>query len=472
MLSRNVLNSSKRDVKLATTDMYYNHKKFFKVLLLFSYCGLLNGDDITGTPEFGCHWSGGNIESGVTCTCTSNARDFFVQKGSIPSYDAHILKIDGCKSVRFGQYAISEMRNLRQLELINIDALILDDFSLSWNAYVQSHTEYHNSWDNAPTLKVKIERSKIKKVSSYTFQGQISSLTMRDLKIEEIAPFAFSSLIYTHNMEITNVNVTKIHAQAFKKFPMETLTISDSTFRELPSRTFSDVTVLDTFQIRNCSIDVIQSGAFLIHNCKRFELMDSQINVLEGESFKISTRGSVNIKGNRINVTENGAFMGLNLNKEESPMEQEIVFDSNTFNKLSKRSLQINTTSFTAKFNNIVINQNCECDYVEGDGYYDEFHCILDDNKTITLKEYKEDYCSILASYATVIIILGVVLGLFIIIFSGLMFYFKRVYKKHKEYITDKNGKPVSLIMPDGRTYRETELHVVVEKADLLTTDL
>ncbi|KAK4876739.1 hypothetical protein RN001_009245 [Aquatica leii] len=452
--------------------MFYNYRKIFWLLILFSYLGRLNGDDITSNPQYGCRWSGGSIENGVTCTCRQNAEEFFIEKGSIPSYDAQMLKIDGCNSVRFGRNAITDMRNLRRLELMNIDNLVFDEFSLSWNTYVQPNTEYHNSWDSVPTLKIKIERSIIKKISSYTFQGQISSIILRDLNIEEIAPFAFSSLIYTHNIEIISVNFMNIHAQAFKKFPMEVLTISDSTFNQVPSRTFSDVTVLDSFQIRNCSFSIIKSGAFLIHNCRRFDVIESQINILEGDSFKVTTRGSVKIKGNNFNVTHGGAFAGISLNKEEVFTDEEILFDSDTFNNLDKHSLRINTTSFTAKYINIVINQECKCDYVEGDNDHEEFQCMLSDAKKITLKEFKEDNCSILASYSTIIIILGVVLVLFIIIFSGLMFYFKRVYKNHKEYITDKNGKQVSLIMPDGRTYRETELHVVVERADLLTTDL
>lgn len=431
------------------------------------------GDDITGNSEFGCQWSGGSIDSGVTCNCRENAQEFFIQKGSIPSYDAQVIKIDGCNKVRFGRGAIAEMRNLRRLELQNINSLHFDESSLAWNTYVQPKSEYQQTWDySIPTLRIKIERSVIKRISSFTFQGQISSVTMRDLSIEDIAPFAFSSLISTHNLEFINVNFLNIHAQSFKKFLTEMLTLSDSSFTQLPSRTFSDVTVLDSFQIRNCSFDTIQSGAFLIHNCKRFEVVDSHVNLLEGEGFKVSTRGSVKIKNNYFNVTDNGAFLGISLNLEEVSTPEEIWFDTNIFNTLDKRSLQVNTTSFSARYSNILINQKCNCDFTEGLNDHEEFQCILDDNEKVTLKDFRENNCSVFASYSTVFIILGVVAILFIIIFSGLMVYFKRVYKKRKEYITDKNGKPVSLIMPDGRTYRETELHIVVERADLLTTDL
>lgn len=430
-------------------------------------------DDITGNPEFGCQWSGGSIDSGVTCTCRPNARELFIQKGSIPSYDAQVIKIDSCDEVRFGKDAIGDMRNLRRLELVNINSLNFDDSSLSWNTYIQPNLDYHQAWDyNVPTLRIKIERSLIKRIASYTFQGQISSVVMRDVVIEEVAPFAFSSLMYTHNIEFVNANFLNVHIQAFKKFPTETLTLSDSSFSRLPSRTFSDVTVLDSFQIRNCTFDVIQSGAFLIHNCKRFELVDSHVNLLDGEGFKVSTRGSVKIKNNYFNVTENGAFAGISLNLEEVLTPQEIWFDTDVFNRLEKRSLHVNTTSFEARFSNILINQQCNCDFTEGTNHHEEFQCILDDTKKITLKEFKENNCSVLASYSTVFIIVGVVVVLFIIIFSGLVFYFKRVYKKRKEYITDKNGKQISVIMPDGRTYRETEYHIVVERADLLTTDL
>jgi len=467
------------NAEVKNTDML-NKKEVFLWILFLVFFGetlgaILIKHDVTGNLEFGCQWTGGSVDSGVTCICHSSAQEFFIEEGSIPSLEAQVIRIDSCNTVRFGTKAISTLRNLRHIELSNINNLYFDDSGLSWAGYVQMNNNNLNAWDAVPTLKIKIENSIIRKISSYTFQGRISSIIFKDSVVENMAPFAFSSIPHAQNVEFFNVTFVTVQAQAFKKFPIDVLVIRDSTFDILPSRSFSDMTVLESFLIKNCTFRVIKSGAFLIQNPRYFEVTDSEINLLEGEGFKVTTRGSVKIRNNVFNITQSGAFAGISLNKEVVTNE-EILFDSNTFNSFQKRSLEINTTSFSAKYNNIFISQPCDCRFMNYDledgSDYEEFQCIFKDNEKITLKEFKEYNCSVFAGYTSIIIILGVVLILFIVIFSGLVFYFKRVYKKHSEYITDKNGKPISLIMPDGRTYRETELHVVVERADLLTTDL
>ncbi|KAF2887866.1 hypothetical protein ILUMI_18307 [Ignelater luminosus] len=386
-----------------------------------------------------------------------------------------MLRIDSCNAVRFGSDSINNMRNLRNIELSNIANLYFEDSSLSWNSYVQTNNDFY-TWDSLPTLKIKIEKSTIRKISSFTFKGRIHTIMFRDSLIEDLAPFAFSSLTHNQIIDFFNVEFINVQAQAFKKFPTESLILTNSSFAVLPSRAFSDVTVTKAFLIKDCRFNTIRSSAFLIHNPEHFEIMNSELNVLEGEGFKVMTRGSVKIENNVFNTTYGGAFVGISLDKEKVYTKEEILFNFDTFNYLERKSLEINSTSFSAKYSNIFINQECTCQFtnyeMEDNKDHEEFQCLFEDNKRITLKEFKENHCSVLSGYSTIIIVLGVVLILFIIIFSGLLFYFKRVYKNQQEYLTDKNGKPISVIMPDGRTYRETELHVVVERADLLTTDL
>lgn len=363
------------------------------------------------------------------------------------------------------------MRNLRRIELTNINNLTFENFGLTWNPYIQLNNDYFNLRQNVPTLKIQIENCRVNKIGSYTFQGQISDISFKNSYIEDMTSFAFSSLLQTENISFSNVTFNSVQSQSFKKFNTYNLIISDSTFNVLPSRSFNDITVFDTFKIQNTSFDTIRSSAFVIQ-AKSFEIINSQINVVEGEAFKVTTKGNVKIRSNVFNVTQSGAFFGISLNKEATLTEEEILFHSNTFYSLEKDSFKTNISSFSTKFVNNIVNQECDCkltNYYEGNP--DEFYCMFQ-NKSLTVKEFKSHSCSILQGYSTVIIVVSVVLLLFILISMGLIFYFRRTCRKTTEYLTDKNGKPISLIMPDGRTYRETELHVVVERADLLTTDL
>ena len=271
------------------------------------------------------------------------------------------------------------------------------------------------------------------------------------------------------------MEVKNAREQTFKKFYTENLELNNVRTNIVPSRYIHNITVYKTFKITNCVFDTVRPGAFIVNNPRTFEVTDTKINHLDGEAFKVKTKGDVVFRNNVFDVINDGAFRAILLHEDVPLRKATIAFDSNVFAKLTRDSLGINA-EFRPKFSNLYINETCDCKSIDHNikeaEFYSEIKCRLD-GEFVTVEEYKSNMCSIMQSYSNVIIIVVVVLTLCFIIGVVLAVYYRRVYLS-KKYGSEKNSKKgnMSLIVPDGRTYRETELHVIVERADLLTTDL
>lgn len=398
----------------------------------------------------------------------------YITQNSISSYTTASIVIDGCKKVRFGPNSIKDIRNLRNIYLKDIASLYFEESSMTWYGS-RDKSQYEERYDVIiPSLSIKIENCNITQISGYTFEGRIRSIDFESVTIDNILPFAFSSLMQSQNILLKDVHLKNIHEQAFKKFSTDFLELNGVTASIIPSRFINNVTVYNYFKITKCVFETVRSGGFIVINPSKFEVSDTKINQLDGEGFKIIANGDVTFKNNIFKIVNDGAFSAISLNKE-NVLEATILFDSNIFTTLTRDSLTIGN-DFRAKFTNLNINESCDCTNVDHNikdaEFYSEIKCLFNE-EFVTVEEFKSNMCSIIQSYSTVIVIVGVVFTLSFIIITVLIVYYRKVYLS-KKYGSEKNSKKgnMSLIVPDGRTYRETELHVIVERADLLTTDL
>lgn len=375
----------------------------------------------------------------------------------------------GCNAVIFDSNAIRTIRSLRQIELNNIGNLTFEEFGVTWKGYVT------NVDINAPTLKILIRNSRVEMISSYTFTGRISNITFENVVVANVEPFAFSSLELNQRIDFTNVTTENVHPQAFKKFTTAELSITNSNVTYLPSRSFSELTVTDNLLINNSSFGSVRSGAFLIHNPKRFEVTDTKFDVLDGEAFRVMTRGDVVFKNVSFNQINPSAFLGISVNLAETSIRNSIIFNSPTFNTFDQDTLAINSSSFDLKLANVLIYKECDCTSMEilfSDlDQVEELYCSNEDS-FLNYVKFKNENCLLYAANTTLVIVICVTLILAIIMGAVLWCYFKKIYRCDKYGGGKDKKKKLSMIVPDGRTYRETELHVIVERTDLLTTDL
>lgn len=384
------------------------------------------------------------------------------------------IKINGCEKVRFAKHAIRDMRNIRYIQLTNINQLELEEFSLFWEGYTANNVMN----ENLPSVAITITNSNITSIKENSFKGIIKEILFDGVNIEDISQYAFSlsPLTTTRSISFKNTKFNKIQPQAFKGFPVEEMLFEKTQFQEVPSRAFSELTVLNKFVITNSTFNLIRSLAFLIYKPIDFRVVHSQIIKLEGEGFKISTRGTVLFKNNNFNQINYGGFKGISLKLDGVRKLEKLYFENNKFLHLTNEFLNVNESSFEVEVRKSFIVFECECTVIELEfkekTFDNEIHCKYEKD-FVTLKDFKEYNCSVITAYSAVFIAICVILILLVIIGSILLFYFKKIRKSDKYGKKGEEGnKNISLIVPDGKTYKETELHVIVERADLLTTDL
>nr|CAI5856265.1 unnamed protein product [Callosobruchus analis] len=427
--------------------------------------------DISNVREYNCRAEGGSLAK-LTCNCLTDA-EVIVKPNCIQEYSTSEIEFNDCRSVTFEAKSI-DIRNLRQINLNRIQSITFAEDSISWYGDLRRDSQDERFDISVPALKVRVTDSVVSSVASHAFAGKINEITFDGVTFEEIRPLAFSNLLQTEKIVIKNSMIRSLGVYAFKKFGTEILDLNGVTADLVPSRAFSNLQVYQSFTINNCSFNTVRSDGFIIEQPTLFQVTHSNISNLNTEAFNVLSRGKVLFKNNTFGVVGDRAFDKIT-RKAEFFENADFIFDSNTFKSISRYSLTIQ--HFDVKFRNIFINEPCDCNSldhkIKDTYYYEDIQCLKDGNY-ITIKNYKSSTCSVITDHYITIIISCVVAALLIGIIGALLLYYKLVYRSKKYGSKDQSNKNgnLSLIVPDGRTYRETELHVIVERTDLLTTDL
>lgn len=405
------------------------------------------------------------------------------------------LTIINCDTIQIQSGAINKIGSLRTVNIHNVKRLELQEKSFQWAGDGMPPLTGYNM--DFPRLSIHISNTNIPDVSRYAFNGNIRKISMDNVYIGKIQHFAFSSLNGMEKLEFKNTVVNNIQVQGFKKFTTNSIMIENTTFNsDLVSRTFSDIEVRVLFRISQSHLKTIKPSAFILNKPLKVEVTDSHFNQLDGESFKINVLGEATFRDNSFGSLQSGAFIGITA--ERTP-KLDFIFANNYINELQDRALEINTTGFDVKFYTINLNITCSCENIVKwtsmlyNSDTNVLHC-LNDNKNwnfemINAQHYSAKHCGSTRTfktfvYVTTALIISIVI--LVIVYFYLRSRYQRTHKKQwinnasplaqRKNFNNKNntlkcinGK-LPMVVPDGRTYRETV--VVVESADLLTTDL
>lgn len=419
----------------------------------------------------------------LSCECTLPNQILTLPTFRLDNVNSNIegIAIRNCFNVSIGSNSIKDLLSLRTFEVSNVENLNLEESSLFWPGYQNNRHEY----DTTPSIKISVSSTKIVNIPQYAFKGKIGELRFVNVVFDKIQSLAFSGLSKVMTIEFKYSTVKQIFHQAFKKIETERLLVTSSRFdTSIPSRAFSDIDVTEDFRIYNSTFVDINPTGFIINQVKRTDISSSTFQNLQSESFLIRTRGPISIKNNLFNHLNDKSFSGLSYVKEHrAQVNQELLFDQNVINSFNvNNGLSFNRTSFTPKYGTIILNKTCSCVEIQiivtNNEIKEYIYCVID-QKTFTTQramDFKTGTCDsgtktwiILVAVFSVLLVVLIIVAIVVVIL-----YRKYKRRKQKEYVNRGRTKTgsVGLIVPDGRTYRETEVHVILEKAELLTTDL
>lgn len=379
------------------------------------------------------------------------------------------LAIYNCSRVYIMPDALEKSLLLEDVKFVSIGS-----FSLMANSLNRGSG---SNWKPYKGIKIFIYNSTVEEIGSYAIKGSIGEIVIDSSVVNAIRSYAVSNINDLTDIKIINSTIRQIDTQAFKKFSFEKLHIKMCKFRELPSRMFSDLKLSEEFVFDSNNVERIRSSFCIINGPRRVKFENCKIGTMDGESLKIVTEGIVYIKNNEFDEIKTKAFFGISVIEKFTTRREKIdlFFSNNTVSKLEENALDINEKSFRPSFTRLLTNEICDCHH----SYFnltttikEDMYCNRgkpDDIHYVLLKDYNKDYC-IEKKFSSAILSLIIVLGIvcLILIFTIVVVIVKNNDQKN---ISGKSDR-LNIVKPDGKTYKETELFVFIEKADVLTTSL
>ncbi|XP_045530943.1 uncharacterized protein LOC123718471 [Pieris brassicae] len=401
----------------------------------------------------------------VICSCTKELEEVTLRpQGAyrIPPMTTGI-SIEGCHSVTFLQNTIRNLIQLRTVELKNISNIVIRERALDWSPFSRDS-------EMNPGIRLTIENSTVSEIASHSIQGRIDEVLISNSRIINLRPFAFSSLTGVKSVEFINNDFNNIDIQTFKKFASSNFIIRGGTIRNLPSRFLSDVEVTNLFRLDGVKIKYLSSLTFLVTAPKRILIENNVIDTIEGDCFHMVSRGPITFRNNSVTALNKGALLGFSVQREVIAVmgRQELLIDNNTITNLTPAALMYNQTDLTLRVDGLNLNNSCTCELAEEwhDVYNKQggiINCWYDlEGYFISLPTFVSIRCGTFKQTFWIFVAVGV---LFIVLAAGIAIFF--IVKKENE-----KKKKLQIVLPDGKTYKETEFHVIVERAELLTTDL
>ncbi|CAH0578388.1 unnamed protein product [Chrysodeixis includens] len=401
----------------------------------------------------------------VICTCTGDYTEVTLRPDGayrVPSTASGII-IDNCSRVTFLPDTVRSLIQLRTIELRNVNHVVINERALAWSPF-------SNRNEMNPGLRISINNCTIDEIASHAIQGRVNDVSITNSRIKVLKPFAFSSLVGLNNIELSDNIFENIEIQAFKKFAVENFLLRGGEISTLPSRFLSDVEVTNLFRIEGVTVKYLYSLTFLVNAPKRVLIESNNIDTLEGDGFHIVTRGPITFRNNTVTNLRKGAFFGFTVDTAVASVmgPQELLIDNNTVTNLLPSSLMYNRTRLTLRVDGLNLNTSCSCDLaaVWRDVLKDQggtITCWYElEGYFVSLPTYVDMRCGPFKQKFWIFVVIGIII-LLIIVAIAIFFIVRRENEKKKK---------VQIVMPDGKTYRETEFHIVVERAELLTTDL
>ncbi|XP_053994738.1 uncharacterized protein LOC128885024 [Hylaeus volcanicus] len=461
----------------------------------------------------------------LTCDCKDDGEELVLTTDGDKKLSPHTSRImvSNCSSVVLANSSLASMDELRSVDLINVAnlSLVRQSFELS---------------PRSQRTRITVTNSSIDSMPSFVFRGDVEAISFKNVKIGQLSAFSFANLVQTDTLRLENCQIESMEAQAFKKFDVGYLHVIGGSFGDqVPSRTMNDIEVYHKFMLDGVKMGTVRSDAFIVRSPRTVAIQNCVVESLESEAFDVTARGAVIVKNNTFGNLGVGAFLGIRADPEgRTPAGSlhDLIFKNNSVSSFEEGSMIFDRSSFRLELDNLLVDQPCDCqmlpiwknNILNYTNVYSRFYTrqnsalppTLSPQETInetpetflctdgevngvstSFVDYETRHCSLGGSILVFVLIVAGLLVVLILLTCLIVWCCRRRRRNSRkkwisvptnapDVVSKKNGvigreaaastapvdSRITMVVPDGRLYRETEFHVIVEKAEPLTTEL
>ncbi|XP_037930260.1 uncharacterized protein LOC119664995, partial [Teleopsis dalmanni] len=326
-------------------------------------------------------------------------------------------------------------------------------------------------------------------IDSHAINGNIEEISFIGGRIGVINPFGFTTLKdRAIILKMENVLVKKIEPQAFKKFAVEQMEITNCVFEQnVPSKAFYELEILNSLHIHNVKFREVHTRAFSFKMISKLIITNNYFEAVDGEWIEAYVRDNVIVRENYFGRTSVIAFKGIRVHRDYMSSESlELRLANNTIISPYEqpRALEF-TEAFAVNIKQLRYENEFDCkdlditqkppkprnqfflSNIDNIFFYKMgFNTSHDANNYnqsfVVLGKIIEKDCQ-QRSYLLykVLGIVGSVLLLLIIAISVWIYFVKK-----------RRRRKLDVVIPEPRTYKETQIVYQIENAGLLKTDL
>ncbi|XP_076623339.1 uncharacterized protein LOC143342905 [Colletes latitarsis] len=461
----------------------------------------------------------------LTCECKDEGEELVLTTDGDKRLSPHTSRImvNNCYSVILTNSSLASMIGLRSVDLVNVAnlTLIRQSFELS---------------PRSQRTRITVRNSSIDAMPSFVFRGDVEAISFENVRIGQLSAFSFANLVQTDTLRLENCRIENMEAQAFKKFDVGYLHVIGGSFGDqVLSRTMNDIEVHHKFMLDGVRMGTVRSDAFIVTSPRTVAIQNCVVESLESEAFNVTARGAVIVKNNTFGSLSVGAFLGIRADQETRTAPgslHDLIFKNNSVVNFEEGSMMFDRASFRLELDNLLVDQPCDCqmlpvwknNILNYTNVYSRFYARQNSAMPPTLSpqeainetpetflcvdgevdgvptsfvEYETRHCSLGGSIMVFVLVVAGLLVLLILVTCLIVWCCRRRRRNSRkkwisvptnapDVVSKKNGvigrqaaasaapvdSRITMVVPDGRLYRETEFHVIVEKAEPLTTEL
>lgn len=461
-------------------------------------------------------------------------QDLILTSGGEKTLSPHTSRIvvNNCTSVVLQNSSLSSMTGLRSIDLINIAnlSLMTQSFKLSAASSRARISIRNASIEVLPSFafhgdveSISFENVRIGQMNAFAFANlaDTDSLRLEDCTINAIEEQAFKKFDVNYLRVIGGSFGSQVPSRTMNDIEVSTTFVLDGVTMGVVRSSAFVIKKPKTVAIQNCIIESLESEAFVISTRGAVLIKNNTFGGLASGAF-LGIRADSEEKSS--SSSGSGRMTSL----------PDISFTNNSLSSFEEGSVMFDRGSFRPVLENVFVNRSCECsmlsvwknNVLNYTNVYSRFYTAQNgqlagsssspppepieegpetflcyepaDNGAMSFGEFEARNCALASS----VMLLALVLVGLLVFFGSLVVLVvwccrRRRNNSQKRWISvptsapdivtskkngvigrDGNGSTtpvdsrITMVVPDGRLYRETEFHVIVEKAEPLTTEL